>query len=372
MKSDILIVDDTPANLTLLSEILRESGYKVRAVPNGKLALSASKSIPPDLILLDITMPKMNGYEVCTKLKADKILKDIPILFISALSETSDKIKAFKNGGVDYITKPFQREEVLARVETHLKITSLLKLQKKHLTQIQSDYQKLKDLEDFRDGLIHMIIHDMRTPLFGISANIELFKKKVQNKLSSNYLEFIDSSYRATQILTGMINDLLDINKFENENIQLNKEKCKIIELVNEAVDPLKPLIKKSDLNLIINSSNISVNCDKPLLIRVISNLISNAIKYTPQGKKVEIVAKNKKEYLEVQVIDKGSGIPEEFKDIIFNKFSRLNNEQQLKIPSTGLGLTFCKIVIESHGGSIGVKPSSTKGSCFWFTIPAN
>lgn len=124
-NGNILVVDDTPENLRLLSGILTEKGYQARPVPNGKLALSAAQSIPPDLVLLDIMMPEIDGYEVCRQLKASEVTKDIPVIFISAINDVMDKVKAFAVGGVDYITKPFQVEEVLARIETHLKICSL-------------------------------------------------------------------------------------------------------------------------------------------------------------------------------------------------------------------------------------------------------
>src|SRR5688500_18511513 len=123
--ASILVVDDTPANLHVLSGMLKDRGYKVRPAPSGKLALQAAQRDPPDLILLDINMPEMNGYEVCAHLKADDALKGIPIIFISALTEPLDKVKAFSTGGVDYLTKPFQMEELHARVETHLKLRRL-------------------------------------------------------------------------------------------------------------------------------------------------------------------------------------------------------------------------------------------------------
>ena len=130
---NVIVVDDTPANLQLLTGMLKERGYKVRPVPSGKLALQAAKNDPPDLILLDIMMPEMDGYEVCERLKADEKLREIPVIFISALNETMDKVKAFGVGGVDYVTKPFQFEEVDARVSTHLK----LQRQRRELKELQ-------------------------------------------------------------------------------------------------------------------------------------------------------------------------------------------------------------------------------------------
>ena len=150
----IMVVDDTPANLRLLTGMLKERGYKVRPVSSGKFALQTAKHDPPDLILLDIIMPEMNGYEVCECLKADEQLSGIPVIFISALNETMDKVKAFKVGGVDYVTKPFQFEEVQARVATHLELRRQKRL-------VQESNEQLRKLEELRDNLVHMVVHDM-------------------------------------------------------------------------------------------------------------------------------------------------------------------------------------------------------------------
>jgi putative two-component system response regulator len=150
-KPDILVVDDTPANLYLLASMLKERGYKTRPVPSGKLALRAALSDPPDLILLDINMPEMNGFDVCRSLKADEKLKDIPVIFISALNEVLDKVKAFAMGGVDYITKPFQFDEVQARVDTHLKLRRLQEELEQHNRQlgklVQAQVKKISDTQ---------------------------------------------------------------------------------------------------------------------------------------------------------------------------------------------------------------------------------
>ena len=172
-QGNILVVDDTPENLRLLAGILSEKGYQVRPVPNGKLALSAAQKIPPDLVLLDIMMPEMDGYQVCQQLKASEITKDIPVIFISAINDVLDKVKAFAVGGVDFITKPFQVEEVLARIETHLKICSLQhSLQEKNqdlataILQLQTTQEHLIQSEKIAalGQLIAGIAHEINTP----------------------------------------------------------------------------------------------------------------------------------------------------------------------------------------------------------------
>ncbi len=217
-RANILVVDDTPENLRLLAGILSEKGYQVRPVPNGKLALSAAQKIPPDLVLLDIMMPEMDGYQVCQQLKASEITKDIPVIFISAINDVLDKVKAFAVGGVDFITKPFQVEEVLARIETHLKICSLQQtLQEKNqdlataLHQLQATQEHLIQSEKMAalGQLIAGIAHEINTPLGIIGSsinNIANFSDDFLEKFLQIYQELSDESkayflallYRAT------------------------------------------------------------------------------------------------------------------------------------------------------------------------------
>jgi PleD family two-component response regulator len=204
-KATILVVDDTPANLKLLHEMLQSKGYRVLASPDGKTALNAAAKSMPDLILLDINMPEMNGFEVCERLKANELLKDIPILFISALTETTDKVKAFSVGGVDYVSKPFQFEEVNARVETHLELSR----QKREL---QESYDKLRELETQRDGLVHMIVHDMRSPLMVTLGNLEMVQDE---NLSKDAALCVSAALSSTDTVIEMVSTMLDISKME-------------------------------------------------------------------------------------------------------------------------------------------------------------
>jgi len=195
-RGDILVVDDTPAYLEALRGMLREAGYRVRPVTNGRLALKAVETQRPDLILLDINMPDLNGFETCEQLHADPRFADIPVIFLSALTDTDDKVRALAAGGVDYVTKPFEAAEVLARVETHLRIHRLQQ-------QLSEQFEALKKLEGLRDSLTHMIVHDLRSPLQGILANLQLLEMDAA-VLGPDNVDNVKSALRSTRSLIQM------------------------------------------------------------------------------------------------------------------------------------------------------------------------
>jgi signal transduction histidine kinase len=368
---DILVVDDTPANLQLLTDMLMKRGYRVRPVPDGKLALQAIQKEKPDLLLLDINMPEMNGYEVCERLKGDEALKEIPILFISASDEPIDKIKAFAAGGVDYVTKPFHFEELEARVQTHLKLRQLqLELEIRN-RQLQENYDQLRKLEGLQDNLTHMIVHDMRSPLMGITGYLDLLEMDAGHKLNSEELMFLNNARSGGVVLMDMVNSLLDISRLEQGQMPLDVTKTDMDVLIRNALNSLGSLTKQVSLLYQKQALPVMVNCDSNLVTRVIANLVGNAIKFTPEGGKVAISVERQGEGAKLCVADAGYGIPPEYHAKIFEKFEQLETRQKKAIHSTGLGLTFCKLAVEAHGGEIGVESEVDKGSTFWFTLPA-
>src|SRR5436190_5857867 len=198
---DILIVDDTPANLQLLTGMLKDRGYKVRPAPNGRLALQAAQMQPPDLILLDINMPDVDGYEACAQLKASELLRDVPVIFISALDETLDKVRAFAVGGVDYVTKPFQFDEVEARVSAHLRLRQLqLELQERN-RDLQAVNEQLQRVQELRDNLTHMIVHDLRSPLGGIVGYHDLLQTTEGKRLSPTAADYLAKAQASSEQL---------------------------------------------------------------------------------------------------------------------------------------------------------------------------
>ena len=362
-KGNILVVDDTPANLRLLTGMLKDEGYRVRPAPSGRLALQAAAKDPPDLILLDINMPEMDGYEVCEKLKADETLAGIPVIFISALTETMDKVKAFQSGGVDYVTKPFQFEEVQARVEAHLNLFRLKK-------EVEYQYQALKELEKLRDSLTHMIVHDLRSPLTGILSSLQLIQMMAKDRLEAEEMEDVKRAVQATRVLVDMVSALLDVNRMESGEMPLNLKDTDLGKLAVAALETLGGLTKDRDVGFDEASDPVKASVDQDLMRRVMANLVGNAVKFTPAGGSVKLRVLARDGGFRGEVRDTGPGIPDAFREKIFEKFGQVEAREQKEKHSTGLGLTFCKLAVEAHGGTIGVDSEMGAGSTFWFEVP--
>ena len=330
------MVDDTPANLELLSVMLKGRGYRVRAAVSGRLALQAARNDPPDLILLDISMPEMDGYEVCAKLKSEERLKDIPIIFLSALTETMDKVKAFGAGGVDYIIKPFQFEEVEARVAAHLEL-------RRQKVLLQENYIRLRELEKKRDDLVHMIVHDLRTPLTVIAGYNTLITEDRKNVLSGESAAYISENMKAVQQMIQIVSDVLDTSKMEEGQMTLKLENCDLGGLLEESASGMESLLEGRKIRFTPPVNPAFVRADKELVFRVIQNLLGNALKYTPDNSGlIQVKLQPAGGRVRVIVSDNGPGIAPEHRARIFEKFGQVGIRTDQKRYSTGLGLTFC------------------------------
>jgi len=364
--TNIMVVDDTPANLKLLQKMLHSKGYRVLAFLDGEKALNAAAKCPPDLIFLDIKMPGMNGFEVCERLKADAALKDIPVIFISALAETADKVKAFAAGGVDYVTKPFQFEEVNARLETHLR----LRRQQIELRRQQNELQALNDL---KNHFLGMAAHDLRTPLGGIMGISELLADQLSPLLTEKQSGFFDMLFASSQFMVGLINDLLDISAIESGHLILERR----------MVDITVPIIRSVEINGMFASKknmSIAINCQEQLpqvfadinrIEQVINNLLSNAIKYSQAGTDIAVRLYHENNEVIISVADQGPGIPEKEQHKLFQAFGKTSvKPTSKKESSTGLGLLIVKKIMEAHDGRVWLLSEHGKGTEFFFSLP--
>lgn len=371
-KPNILIVDDTPENLQLLTSMLQQQGYTVRPVPSGQLALQSVKVLPPDLILLDINMPHMNGYDVCEELKANDTTKDIPVIFISALNQTMSLIKAFNAGGVDYVTKPFQFEEIRVRVETHLALQNLrLELEAKNQRLEQSlTYQR--KLEQTKAHLIQMIVHDLKNPLSALMGYSYLLREKSMN--SAMGAKTIEDIAIITNTMHRMVLNILDVMQLEDHKLQIRPKLVDLVTLATAAIKTISPIAHKSDHVIEIKApANVpKLPLDSDLMQRVLENLLENSIKYAPNNTSIVVaIEKAKGGEILIKIHDQGPGVPEDQRDQVFEMYSRLERDEQLDTrQSRGLGLAFCKMVVESHNGRIWIEDDKPQGSFFCISIP--
>jgi signal transduction histidine kinase len=364
--ADILIVDDTPANLQLLGGMLKERGHRVRPVADGKMALQVAHTTPPDLILLDINMPGMNGYEVCAQLKRAERTRDVPVIFISALTETLDKVMAFAVGGVDYVTKPFQFEEVDARVACHLSLRRLQVDLAQRNEELRQTNEDLRRLQVQRDSLTHMIVHDLRSPLTGVVGAFDLLALE-DNTLTAMSRKMLGVGHAAGRQIIDMINSLLDISKIEEGQFTPRCTRNDLVALARDAVALLSSLQGNRTVTVESFQEPLVLSFDADLILRVVQNLVANALKFTAPTGTIRIRITPVAGAVRVGVSDDGTGIAAEFHERIFEKFGQVETGQTRS--GTGLGLTFCKLAVEIHGGRIGVESKVGNGSTFWFEL---
>lgn len=361
-RASVLVVDDTPANLEILTQMLKDKGHRPRPVPSGAMALRAAEHEPPDLVLMDINMPEMDGFETCRKLKASDSLSQVPVLFISARSDTYDKIQAFRSGGVDYITKPFDLDEVTARVETHLELSRLQ-------TELEAQYRQLARMEKLRDNLVHMVVHDMRSPLSVIKAVLYALGSQLRDRLDEDSLLDLQAANACSDRLLSMVNNLLDLSRLESGAMPMNPTSFCSKTLVEETVSAIWSLAEKRQVVIEHGDGPLYAEADRILCQRVLTNLLNNAIKFSPDLSEVRVTSTRVGDRIRISVSDQGPGIDPEYHQHIFEKFGQVEDDLPQQA-STGLGLTFCKLAVEAHGCEIGVDSTPGRGATFWFTVP--
>jgi signal transduction histidine kinase len=316
-------------------------------------------------------MPGMDGFEVCRRIRSDHSKAFIPVVMVTALHETGDRIKALECGADDFLTKPVDDVEVLARVKSLVRV-------KRQRDALNQAYLDLKSLESLRDSLTMMLVHDLRTPLTTILGPMEMLQTGQFGGLEDVQREIIAMSLRSGYRLLGLVNELLDVSKMESGEMSLHRSTVEVERVVHEAVE-LVAKINTNDMSRIqyeIADDLPPVSADEDLLRRVMVNLVANAMKFTRSEGTVVVCAENADAShtdsgtIIVSVSDEGEGIPTEDRERIFEKFGQVESRRAGRKMSTGLGLTFCKLAVEAHGGRIWVDSEIGKGSTFRFTIP--
>jgi len=349
----ILIVDDQPDNVELLEQILEDEEYDTLTAYEAQEALDIVKEETPDLILLDIMMPDVDGFEVCSILKSDENTRKIPIIFVTAKTETVDKVKGLELGAVDYITKPFEEAEVLARVRTQI---------------------KLKTVNDEKNQFLGMAAHDLRTPLNLILMNSQLMHSGVLGELNEKQIKFFSIIESSSEFMVRLIDDLLDISKIESGKLELNLQSTDLISLVKHNVELNSVLAEEKQIELLFSYDEHlpKIMIDAHKIEQVLNNLISNAIKFSYPQSTIEIHVTRSENNAVISVRDKGQGIPADELDKLFKPFEKSSVKGTEGEKSTGLGLIIVRKIVEGHQGEIWVESEVGKGATFYVSLPIN
>jgi signal transduction histidine kinase len=399
----VLVVDDSPANIEMLSLFLQKD-YRVKIANSGKKALEVANSpIPPALILLDVMMPEMSGFDVCLELKKNPATQKIPVIFVTAKGDASDITNGFKVGGVDYITKPISSAVVRARVRIHLALSDQNKaleglvvertrqLQKVHQTiqrmnaelelqvekrtaELSAANQALARASRLKDEFLSSMSHELRTPLTAILNISEALQEEVYGPLNEKQLKSMRTVEDSGRHLLGLINDILDLSKIEAGRFELQIDEFSLnlvfqgsVQLVNELAKTKSQIITTS-----CQPENLILRADSRRIKQMVVNLLSNAIKFTPFGGMIGLSAEADKvsQIVRITVMDNGIGISEEDIQKLFQPFIQLDSSLARQQAGTGLGLALVRSMANLHGGSVTVNSTPGKGSAFTITLP--
>lgn len=362
-KGLILVVDDVPQNLQVLRTALQKEGYRIAAANNGQVALRFLQKEIPDLILLDVMMPEINGFEVCRQIKSQPAFESVSVIFLTARTEVEDVIAGFDAGGVDYITKPFNMAELLMRVKTHIEL-------KQARDKILAYNQELKELNEEKNEFLGIASHDLKNPLTVIlmQADTIAHDPECAPALQERGEEIVHSAQRMMDI----IRNLLDINRLESGRLEPESELFDVHELISELVWQKETLAQAKQIQLEWQPLDelLLVQTDWQLFQQIIENLLSNAIKYSPLGSTVRIGLESEADSVTCFIADQGPGFSQADQAKMYKKFARLSARPTAGEHSNGLGLSIVHKLAGLLGAKIRCETSPGQGSCFYISLP--
>ncbi|MDH3592672.1 MAG: hybrid sensor histidine kinase/response regulator [Planctomycetota bacterium] len=367
-KPKMLVVDDDARNRKLLQGYLESAGYHVRLTSDGPSALSAAHEDPPDVVLLDVMMSGMNGFEVCRELKGHPRTRLCQVALVTALDGATHTVEGLDHGADDYIAKPIRKDEFLAKVRSLLRVRNVLHELETAKTELAERNNELEALQTLKDMLAQALVHDLKNPLSAMVGNLQLLQMKVDPKSARHVQRCSDAASR----LHRMILDLLDIAGMEEGALAIDPVDVDALELLSQAIDDVDASARQRSVELVLDEKPdpCLIHGDPGMLRRVMDNLITNAVEHSPADSCVRVHCREREEGIELSVRDEGPGVPEEQRERIFDKFARGNHKTPHGV-NRGLGLTFCRLAVEAHGGAIWVERSPEGGSVFRALLPA-
>jgi len=361
----MLVVDDDARGRKLLEGYLLGEGYTVRSAPGGVEALHLVQEEVPDVVLLDVMMPEMTGYEVCKRLKASPRTRLCQVMLVTALDSTPDRVEGLDSGADDFVSKPVRREEFLAKVRALLRARRLLH----ELEQARVRLARSNEELQLKKTLAQTLVHDLKNPLSSILGNLDLLEMRSGPELAP----IVQRSKQGARRMLKMILNLLDVEGLEDGRLKPCLEPVDAAELVAAAVAEAEVAAtqRKVRIELDVAPGNW-IRGDRVLLRRVVDNLLSNAIAHSPLDGTVRVVVHRRDEGVEIAVSDQGDGIPEQYRERVFEKYQRVELRRSGVSANRGLGLTFCRLAVEAHGGTIWIDDAPGGGAVLRSVLPAS
>ncbi|ABO58606.1 hybrid sensor histidine kinase/response regulator [Burkholderia vietnamiensis] len=355
----VLVVDDTAANLGLVVDTLEAEGMRVAVARDGHEALRRAELVKPDLILLDVMMPGLDGFQTCRALKDNPVTRDIPVIFMTSLTQTEDKITGFRVGAMDFVTKPLQMEEVAVRVQTHLQLHALQRLQQEQnarleeevRTRIQAQDALIEVLNGVRN-VSNAIAHDLRTPLTELRSRLEVLLLGLRKKGDEDTLGQLEVAMTDVDRVIGIFNALLRLAEIDAGVRRSGFVKSDVVTILSDAVEFYQPVAELRGISLTLllcSETEVLAEVDPLLLAQAIGNLIDNALKYAQDNGEVEVSLCERDDRIEVTVSDDGPGIPFAERSKVTERFYR--GDRSRGTPGVGLGLALVKAVATLHHG---------------------
>jgi two-component system sensor histidine kinase/response regulator len=359
----VLVVDDESQNVMLLQDLLEARGYQVLTASDGQNGLVLAGEHNPDVVLLDVMMPRLSGFDVCRRLKAEPSTAMIPVLLVTALDAREDRLAGIGAGASDFISKPIDSADLMLRVKNAVATKRL------H-DQLSTQLRRLQELETARDTLTHMVVHDLRSPLTGLIGYIELLGTIARETGNAEAMEYTADAQAIAARLTEMVSQVLDVSRLEAGQMPLSVADTDLVRLLPAAVGGLGPTPAGLSVVYELPKEPVPVSCDAAVIGRVVANLVGNAYKFTRRDGEVRIGLVQRNGRVRFSVTDQGPGVAPEHRERIFEKFGQVRSSGPAGARSSGLGLTFCRLAVEAHRGELGVESAETGGARFWVELP--
>lgn len=365
--SKILIVDDNEINRNVLDGLILGLGHIPISAGNGKDAMAIIENQSTDLVLLDILMPGMNGYEVLSLIKNNNNLRHIPVIMISAVDEIESVVLCVEKGADDYLVKPFNPTLLKARICACLEKKILRDTEKYLHEKLERNYHELKKLEQARDAMVHMIVHDLRNNVTTIRGYTQLLQSAIDKGCfdEKRIYKDIECIYESAEEMSTLIEGILDVSKIEAGEMPVSYGEINLLDFAKNMCERYMPLAGGKNITISIDheSDSATVCADKELLSRIVQNLFVNALRYARTKIAVSVKCHNEKAIF--CIADDGAGIPKEYSEKIFEKYFQMETVTGKRRYGMGIGLAFCKIAVEAQGGSVWVESEEGKGAAF-------